>query len=123
MKVQHLFLLLFSVGSILSANSDKFQISGTVTKKGGGPLEGVTVLLKNKNVSMTTKADGAFELSSSVAIRMRAPQTQTLSFTLQGNALAFSPGTGKLSGNVTIFSGNGKCLASTDVKLMLITGS
>ncbi|MBN1757348.1 MAG: hypothetical protein JW863_03465 [Chitinispirillaceae bacterium] len=114
MKNLFLFLLLFCAGYTLAAGTDDFKISGTVTKKGGGPLSGVTVLLKGKNISKVTGADGTFEIASPVAVRMIAPQTQTLSFTLRGNAVAFSRSTGKLSGNVTVLSGNGRCIASTD---------
>ena len=114
MKILNLFLVLFLAGYTLAASTDEYEISGTVTKKGGGPLEGVTVLLKGKNVSEVTGADGTFKLASPVAVMMNAPQTQILSFTLRGNAVAFSRIAGKLSGNVTILSGNGRCIASTD---------
>jgi hypothetical protein len=85
-----------------------------VTKKGGGPLGGATVLLKGKKVSVVTGTDGTFELVSPVAIRMKALQAQTLSFKLQGNALTFSPVEGTLNGNVSIISGNGRRIASID---------
>ncbi|MBN1308536.1 MAG: hypothetical protein JXA18_11495, partial [Chitinispirillaceae bacterium] len=62
---------------------------------------------------MVTKADGKFELVSPVAVRMNAPQTQTLSFTLRSNAVAFSLSAEKLSGNITVFFGNGRCIEST----------
>jgi hypothetical protein len=113
-KFQHLFILLFFAGYCLAENSTVYNISGTVTKKGGGPLEGVTVLLKGENVSVVTGADGTFEFIPPISVRLQAPQTQALSFTLRGNTLAFSQGTGKLNGNVSILSGNGRCIASTD---------
>lgn len=114
MKILSLLVLLFFAGHTLAASADEYRIAGTVTKKGGGPLSGVTVLLKGKNVTKVTGADGKFEILSPVAVRMNAPEAQTLSFTLRGNALAFLRGAGKLSGNVTILSGNGRRLASTD---------
>lgn len=114
MKILNLLLLFLLAGHTLAADTEKYQISGTVTKKGGGPLEGVKVLLKGKKDSVVTGADGKFELASPVAVRMNAPQKQTLSFKLRGNAVAFSQSAGKLSGNVTILSGNGRCIASTD---------
>jgi hypothetical protein len=117
-KFPHLFLLLFFAGSTLAASAGEYRISGTVTKKGGGPLEGVAVLLKGKNVSMVTKANGAFVLAFPAAIRMNAPQAQTLSFSLQGNAVAFSRSTGELNGNVTILSGNGRLIASADFSVL-----
>jgi hypothetical protein len=114
MKFQYLFIVLFFAGYCLADSSTEYTISGTVTKKGGGPLEGVTVLLKGENVSVVTGADGKFKLNSPVSVRFQAPQTQTLSFTLRGNALAFSQGAGKVNGNVLVLSGNGKCIGSTD---------
>jgi hypothetical protein len=114
MKILNLILLFFVAGLTMAAGTQEYQISGTVTKKGGGPLEGVTVLLKNKNVSTVTKADGKFELASPVAVTMNAPQTRAMSFTLRSNAVAFSGSAGNLSGNVTILSGTGRCIASTD---------
>jgi len=113
-KIKHLFLLLFLVGYAMAAGTDEYRITGKVTKKGGGALEGVTVLLKNKNVSAVTKADGAFELTAPVAIRMKATQTQTLSFEFHGNTVKFSPMEGMLNGNVSILSGNGRRIASID---------
>ncbi|HEX2958378.1 MAG TPA: hypothetical protein VHO70_16200 [Chitinispirillaceae bacterium] len=113
-KILHLVLLLSFSTYSLATSTNEYLISGTVTKKGGGPLEKVTVLLKSKNVSVVTAADGKFKLASTVAVRMNTAQIQTLSLTLRGNAVAFSQGTGKLSGNVMILSGNGKCIASTD---------
>lgn len=113
-KILHLFVLFFLAGHTLAAGTGEYRISGTVTKKGGGPLEGVTVLLKGKNVSVVTGATGTFELVTPVAVRMKAPQTPTLSFTLRGNVVAFPQSAGELSGNVTILSGSGKCIASID---------
>lgn len=112
MKILHLVLMVFFVSYAFAADTDDYQISGVVNERGGGPLEGVNVLLKGKNVSMVTGADGAFEFTS-VAVRMNVPQKQTLSFTLRGNSVAFSPGAGKLDGNVAVFSGNGRRIAST----------
>lgn len=114
MKLKHLFLLLVLAGHAMAADSETFRISGTVVKKTGGSLGGVTVLLKGKNVSMVTGATGTFELAAPVTVRMNAPQTPSLTFMLRGNALAFAQSGGNLSGKVTILSGNGKCIASTD---------
>lgn len=112
MKILHLLILLFWAGYTQAA--DEYRVSGTVTKKGGGPLKGVTVLLKGKNVSATTTTDGKFEIAPPVAIQMKTPQTQTLSFRLQGNTVRFSPADGMLRGNVSIFSGNGRRITSID---------
>lgn len=114
MKILHLLILLFLSGYSMADTAYEFRIAGTVTKKGGGPLEGVTVLLKGKDASAVTKEDGTFNIVSPVAIRMKAAQAQTLSFKLHGNALRFSLVEGNLNGNVSIFSGNGRIIASID---------
>ena len=92
MKILHLliFILLFGAGYSMADTKYEYQITGTVSKKGGGPLEGVTVLLKGKDVSALTDEDGTFEIVSPVAIRMKAAQKQTLAFKLHGNAIRFS---------------------------------
>ena len=116
MKILHLliFILLFGAGYSMADTKYEYQITGTVSKKGGGPLEGVTVLLKGKDVSALTDEDGTFEIVSPVAIRMKAAQKQTLAFKLHGNAIRFSLVEGNLSGNVSIFCGNGRRIASID---------
>ncbi len=112
MKILHLLILFFWTGFSLAEAVDEYRIAGTVTKKGGGSLEGVTVLLKGKDVSAVTGEDGTFEIASPVSIRMKAEQRQTLSFKLHGNAVRFSPIERHLSGNVSIFSGNGRRVGS-----------
>lgn len=112
MKILSLFLLFLVIGYSWAQENPEYKISGTVTKKGGEPLEGVTVLLKGKDVSVVTGADGTFEIPEPIAIRLQAPQTQTISFKLHGNAVTFSPAAGTLNGNVTILSGNGRQIAS-----------
>lgn len=114
MKVLRLFVLLFMAGYSLAIGAGEYQISGTVTKKGGGPLKGVSVLLKGKDVTVVTGADGKFEFVPPIAIRMKAPETQTLAFQLHGNIVKFSPVGGALNGNVSILSGSGRRVASVD---------
>ncbi|MEO7424542.1 MAG: hypothetical protein ABI036_05095, partial [Fibrobacteria bacterium] len=110
MKILNLMMLLFLALRNLAAGAD--QITGSVVKKGGGPLAGVSLLLKAKKVTAITGANGKFEFVLPVAIRMEASQAQTLSFFLRSNAVAFSAGSGKLSGTVTIVSGKGREIAS-----------
>ena len=114
MKILNLFVLFCLAGFTLAAGTEEYRITGTVTKRDGGPLAGVTVLLKGKNVSVITGANGAFEIVPTFTIQMKAPQSQTLSFSLSGNAVRFSPVEGTVSGTVSIFSGNGKRIASID---------
>ena len=56
MKIFNFVIPLFLAFQTLVAGDD--QITGSVIKKGGGPLAGVTVLLKAKKVSAVTRADG-----------------------------------------------------------------
>jgi len=113
-KILHVVVLIFFACFSLAAGADEYRISGTVTKKSGGPLAGVTVALKGKKVSVVSGADGTFELVPAVAIQMTAPEAPMLSFRLQGNAVMFSPVEGTLRGNVAILSGNGRKIASID---------
>lgn len=114
MKILNLALLFLIASHAMASDAIEYNLSGTVTKKGGGPLEGVTVLLKGQGVSTVTGADGTFEIISPVSVRMKAPEKQTLSFVLRRNAVAFSNIAGNLSGNVTVLSGSGRRIASTD---------
>ena len=114
MKILNLAILFLLAGHAMAADAVEYNLSGTVTQKGGGPLEGVTVLLKGQNASAVTKADGTFEIISPVSVRMNVSEKQTLSFALRGNAVVFSHSAGKLNGNVTVLSGNGRLIASTD---------
>lgn len=114
MKILNLAVLFLTAGNAMALDAIGYNLSGTVTKKGGGPLEGVTVLLKGQDVSEVTKADGTFKIISPVSVRMNAPEKQALSFALRGNAVAFSNIAEKLKGNVTVLSSNGRFIASTD---------
>lgn len=112
MKILDLIIPIILAAQTLVSGAD--QISGTVTQKGGGPLEGVNVLLKTKKVSAVTGADGKFAFVLPLEIRIDASQAQTFSFFLRSNALAFSGSKENLSGNVKIISGNGREVASVD---------
>lgn len=114
MKILNLVVLFLMAGHAIASDAIGYNLSGTVTKKGGVPLEGVTVLLKGQDVSEVTKADGTFKIISPVSVRMNAPEKQALSFALRGNAVAFSNIAEKLKGNVTVLSSNGRLIASTD---------
>ena len=51
-------LFLFTSASVIAQEVAK----GQVTNAGGKPLEGVTILLKQKNISTTTAPDGGFSI-------------------------------------------------------------
>jgi hypothetical protein len=102
-------LILYCSAGVLSA-SVNVDISGTVTKAGGGALQGVTVSLANiKGLSATTDADGKFTLKDIVNIlHINAPRATPLEFAVKGNALAMSPASGKTAGTIDVFSENGR---------------
>jgi mono/diheme cytochrome c family protein len=113
--VNALIVLLCSACFILAVTVD-VNISGTVTKNGGGPLQGATVTLtKIKSLSTTTDAEGKFNLRGSVGVllQMNSPQVAPLEF--KGNILAVSPVSGKLSGSIDVYSGNGRRTASINL--------
>ncbi len=110
-------MLSFVIGiDSYDAIADEYRISGTVTKKGGGPLKGVVVLLKGKNVSVVTGDDGKFEIAPASAIRLKSTKiTQPLLFMINENTIKFSPAVDdRLNGSVSIFSGNGRRISSID---------
>ena len=89
------------------------NISGTVTKNGGGALEGATVsLAKVKGISAKTDAEGKFALKGSVGImlQMNSPQVALLEF--KGNILMVSPASGTIHGTIDVYSGNGRKIVS-----------
>jgi hypothetical protein len=102
-------LVLYCSAGVVSA-SVNVDISGTVTKAGGGALQGVTVsLAKIKGISATTDADGKFTLKDIVNILdINAPLPAPLHFVLKGNLLAYPSAYGKTPVTIDAFSENGK---------------
>jgi endo-1,4-beta-xylanase len=92
------------------------NITGTVIKTGAGPLKDVTISLAGVSaISTITDAEGKFTLLTPLkTIEMNAPKSMPLNFTLSGRDLIFSSASGKISGNVSVFSGNGRQLVSMD---------
>jgi hypothetical protein len=88
------------------------NISGTVTKTGGGPLKGVKVTLASlSNFSNTTDSLGKFKLSTVGVIRMNAPDITPYQFAFRNNEIVFSS-TGKLTGEIAVFAGNGQLISN-----------
>jgi endo-1,4-beta-xylanase len=115
MKKTHISVLLL-LCSIVMATGANVNIAGTVTKTGGGPLNGVTISLAGvPDMVVTTDSDGKFALlSTSSVFEMNASKSTPLKFMLSGRDVVFSSASGKLSGNATVFSGNGRQLVSMD---------
>jgi hypothetical protein len=89
------------------------NISGTVTKAGGGPLKDVTVTLAGvTDLSVATDSAGKFTLTTVRALQMQSPKMTSLEFSLIGKTVVFSSVLGEISGNVAVFSGGGKRMAS-----------
>jgi hypothetical protein len=88
------------------------DISGTVTKAGGGALEAATVTLaKVKGLSATTDATGKFSLKGPVnTLLMNSPQV--VPFQFKDNSVAVSPACASVSGRIDVFIGNGRKTAS-----------
>jgi endo-1,4-beta-xylanase len=106
-------LLLFCFGNISAAN---VSISGTVIKSGGGALKDVTLsLTETAALTAKTDADGKFTLLSPIKVsEIHTSKSSKPDFTLRGKDLLFSVISEKVSGNVTIYSSNGRQLASID---------
>lgn len=115
MKRAHLisFLLMLSICMIQAAD---VNITGKVIKTGGTALKDVTVhLAKMPTVTATTDADGKFTLTSTrVTKGVNFRISDQMHFTISGKDLVFSSASGNISGNVSIFSGNGRQIFSKD---------
>jgi len=85
------------------------SINGTIKDAKGNPLEGVTVTLaENAELSMTTPADGAFILSTGTSILMPKDFSAEYGITIRNHNIVFTAGSQKLSGNIALYSINGK---------------
>lgn len=88
------------------------NISGTVTKTGGGPLKGVKITLASvSGITAITDSLGKFNLSTVRAIRVDAPDIAPYEFAVKNNKLVFST-SGKLTGEIAVFTGNGKLISN-----------
>ena len=65
MKQFHLFILLVTLGLLLSFSGNAQMISGLVTDKDGSSLPGVNVFIKNTTLGTTTNTEGKFSLNYS----------------------------------------------------------
>lgn len=91
------------------------SITGTVIKTGGGALKDVTIsLAKVPSMSVKTDTAGMFSLQSVKTLDRNELKTTSLKFALKGRDLFLYSASGKISGNVSVFSGNGKQLVSID---------
>jgi len=114
MKKAYNIVLLLILGAWV-AMAATVNITGTVTKTGGGALKDVTLTLSGvSGLSAKTGADGKFVLTSTRVIHMDASKSASMKFTLNGRNLNFSSSAGKISGNVSVFSGIGRQLFSMD---------
>ena len=67
--------MLFQKGMDSNSSQQQKTLTGKVTDSSGGPLPGVTVVIKGTTVGTITGADGSFTLSS-------VPVDATISFPL-----------------------------------------
>jgi endo-1,4-beta-xylanase len=120
MKIVYLSLLppLFSVWMAFGA---VVNITGTVLKTGGGPLKDVSVSLAGvTGVSANTDSQGKFTLlSPSKVIAIKGSKSISLKFGWRERYLVFYPVSGTISGNVSVFSAQGRQLISTDFSDLL----
>jgi hypothetical protein len=94
------------------------SLSGKVTKTGGTTgISAVKVsLAKLKTISTTSDADGAFIMSGTSGIRSPGREIPSFRFNIKDNCLIFSSGARNQSGNVALFSSDGKELFSICLK-------
>lgn len=99
--------------SCLASSAQEINITGTVTKSGGGALADVSVSLKNNSqVSAKTDADGKFSLIAT-GIKNPVMQAKKYNVRLLGRDIVFN--SSSKIGNVSVYSANGKQLVSMDL--------
>ena len=106
------FLLFFSFGIIFASN---VEISGTVVETDSEqPLKDVTISLsETPDISTITDSEGYFSLFKlNTSFDHKKSKSLPLIFGLKGKNLVFYTGSEKISGNISIFSGNGSLLGS-----------
>jgi hypothetical protein len=101
------------------------NLKGTIRKDDGTPVAGVkvttTVFKKSKFsdlVSDTTNSQGNFEIMAVVVSTKNSmmPSASLFQFLIKSNIIVFSPSLGSVSGQVDIYSANGKRYASIPFK-------
>lgn len=115
MKRAYHFSVLLLLSSVWLFAATNIEINGTVSKTGGGPLKDVEIsLAKASGITAKTDSEGKFFISEVKTIESKTSQSMPLKFGLKGNDLVFYSAPGKMSGNVSVFSGNGRQLVSMD---------
>ncbi|MBN1756899.1 MAG: T9SS type A sorting domain-containing protein [Chitinispirillaceae bacterium] len=90
------------------------SLSGKVTDSDGKGLAGVTLTLKKlSSVTATSGEDGSFSLSTGTAVTSHPHADRSMRFDLHGTTILFHSPSRDLSGNMAIFSGNGRLLSLT----------
>lgn len=114
--VRFLLLILVGLCSLLYAAEEPVALSGTVKDNAGTALEGVTVTLaKIKNLSAVTKTNGSFTLTNVTSVLRPANQKSSFSLTFKNNCFVFTSPTGKISGTISIFSGEGRLISTINL--------
>ncbi len=93
--------------------AEKITVSGTVTDNAGKALEGVKVTLaKTKDLTVETKTDGAFTLTNVTSVLLPRDLKTSFGITFRNNAIIFTNASEKVSGTLSLYSINGRQIAS-----------
>lgn len=96
-----------TVCSVLYA--EKITVSGTVTDNAGKALEGVKVTFaQTKDLSVVTKADGAFTLTNATSLLLPRDLRTSYGISFRNNAIIFTNASEKVSGILSLYSINGR---------------
>jgi hypothetical protein len=104
--------------SCLLVNAQTVSLSGTVKKTNGSVgLKDVKIsLIKTKDLTTTTDANGAFVLKTPTSILITAADVSTSPrFQFKGNSVVFTSIDQNLRGSIDIFSSDGKRKTSVDL--------
>ena len=104
-------MITMTVCSVLYA--EKITVSGTVTDNAGKALEGVKVTFaQTKDLSVVTKADGAFTLTNATSLLLPRDLRTSYGISFRNNAIIFTNASEKVSGILSLYSINGRQIAS-----------
>lgn len=112
--MNRLLVTVLALGSVLHAAD--VTLSGTVKDSASKPVEGATVkLAKIQNLSAVTKADGSFLLTNVTSVLQPVSQQTACEVSFKNNTVVFTAGTQRVSGSVSLYSGDGRQVFSATI--------
>lgn len=111
-------MIITALCSLLHAAQEPVSVtlSGTVKDGEGKPMTGVTVTLAAMNsLSTESDSDGVFTLTDVTGVIHPENFTRTSEFTIKNNTVIFSTVSEKITGKMSLYSGNGRLITSVSL--------